>query len=61
MNKITITNITGIVMAILAIVTSYGVLTAEESAVFSKWIPVLIEGVAAIVLLFAAKDKEWLL
>jgi hypothetical protein len=58
MEKVTVTNITGLVMAILAIVSGIGVLSAEESAVLTKWIPVIIEAISAIVLVFLAKDKQ---
>lgn len=58
MEKVTITNVTGIAMAILAIVTAYGVITSEEAAVWSKYLPVIIEGVGSIVLLYFAKDRR---
>lgn len=58
MERITITNVTGIVLAILTIVTGYGVISSEEAAVLTKWLPVLIEGIGSIVLLFLARDKK---
>lgn len=54
--KSPVTTITGIVVAILSIVSALGLISNEQSTTIQHWLPTFVEGITAIILIFKAKD-----
>ena len=53
-----ITTITGALIMLVALFTAYGFITETEAKAWTDAIPVFVEAIAAIILIFKSGDKD---
>ena len=58
MNAKLISTIIGIIMAIISIIGAIGLITQEQAATLTEWLPKIVEAIGAILLAFGVGKLE---